>query len=307
MSTGVEINPVLSQHQLTIEKEQGPQRRPQPKDPLSMETSSVSSESKMSSFLALANIKEIRLAQYICCIVSLAACSYFVSIGYINVALQYTQICFLSSLTVALDADSWWKQRIFFVFSILIAIFWGALFQWAGYKYLDYEIYNYAVLAFSTYGFFLGMLGMAYVAILSTEAKYVELDLLLYLIALNAICFFSTDDTFNSHLHMILDIRTIMLLYCCVYEPKQKIALLTNATFVMIMTLIVISFVFFTYSDNFIAVFGHSCYILIGGMLNYNTYEAYQRFQQRVHGKLHRPEQAHGVGKDIEEGLQARI
>lgn len=290
----VEINPVLSQHQLKEAIDKG--------RPNTMDSGSVSSESKLSSFLALANIKEIRLAQYICCIVSITACAYFVSIGYINIALQYTQICFLSSLTVALDADSWWKQRIFFCFCILIAIFWGALFQWAGYKYLDYEIYSYAVVSLSTYGFFAGMLAMAYVAILSTEAKYVELDLLLYLIALNAICFFSTDDSFNTHLHMILDIRTLMLLYSCIYEPKQKVELLNNATFVTAMTLIIISFVLFTYSDQIIDAFAHTSYIIIGAMLFYTSYEAYQRFQQRVHRKNHGTYNGNQSKQDIEEG-----
>jgi peptidoglycan/LPS O-acetylase OafA/YrhL len=247
---------------------------------------SISNMISKSTLTSLTNIKEIRLLQYVCCIVSLLACIYFTTIGYINVALQYYQICFLSTLTVALDADSWKKQRLFFAFTVIVAIGWSAAYQWAGIKYLDFTVYQYVFSIMCSFFFIGGMLALTYVAILATESKHVELDLLLYLASLNAICFFNNDDVFNNNLHMILDIRTVVLLYSCLYEPKQKIELLSSKSFVIICILIVICFILFAYMGPITDSVANILYCIMGSMMFYDARMSYEKFQSIISKRM---------------------
>jgi len=231
-----------------------------------------------STFTAFKGIKHIRLLQYICCIASFAACIYFTAIGYINVSMQYFQICFLATLTVALDSDSWKKQRLFFVLSVIVGLGWGMVYQWAGYKYLDFAVYSYILSIACSLVFIGGMLAVAYVSILASETKYVELDLLLYLVSLDVMCFFHADDVFDNNLHLILDIRSIVLLYSCLYEPKQKLDLLTSKSFVLIIILIVFCFILFANMSLITDAIANALYVVIGCILFYDSYKGYNKF-----------------------------
>ncbi len=234
------------------------------------------------TFQKLTNFKLVRLLQYLCFVISLSGSIYFLSKQYINVSLQYFQICFISTLTVCLDAESWYKQRIFFVLSYLVACVWAMALLWAGYKYLSWKLYNYITGGFCLFFFLHGMLGATYVALLvPAEVKYVELDLLLYLVSLNAICFFRADDEFNNNLHMILDIRTIVLLYTSLHQPKQKMELLNSVSFISIMVLIVIVFILYASNTDITNAIGYSLYTIIGILLMYEAYASYQRFKQK--------------------------
>jgi hypothetical protein len=171
---------------------------------------------------------------------------------------------------------------------MLVSVVWGETYVFAGYQYQNFALYNYFMAAAGGASFISGMLSMAYVSIISTEKKYVELDLLLYLISLNAICFFSTDDVFNNNLHMILDIRTLVLLYSCLYEPKEKVELLNLRNFVLISFLIIVSFVLFAnetdtgttgHITNFL---GNSNYLVIGILMMSDARYGYNRFQSII-------------------------
>ncbi len=234
------------------------------------------------TFQKLAKFKLVRLIQYFCFGVSLSGCVYFMSKQYINVSLQYFQICFISTLTVCLDSESWYKQRVFFVLSYLVACGWAMAWIWAGYKYLSWQLYNYVTGGMCSFFFLNGMLSATYVALNApAEVKYVELDLLLYLVSLNAICFFSNDDVFNNNLHMILDIRTLVLLYTCLHQPKQKMELLNSATFIIIMIIVIIVFIIYSNDTNIANATGNSLYVIIGMLLMYEAYSSHLRFKQR--------------------------
>jgi hypothetical protein len=239
----------------------------------------------------MTNFKLVRLVQYFCFLISLTGCLYFMQKEYINVALQYFQICFISTVTVCLDAESWYKQRLFFVLSGFVTCGWAVAWIWAGNRYLDFQLYNYISAGLCAFFFFVGMLSTTYVGLLAAaEVKYVELDLLLYLVALNAICFFSTDDKFNNNLHMILDIRTLVLLYTCLHQPKQKMELLNSTTFIVIMVLIIIVFILFSNMKNHVTnAVGNCIYAIIGILLIYEAWTSYLRFMRLVAGRGRSP------------------
>ena len=86
----------------------------------------------------------------------------------------------------------------------VIALLWSGVTIWSCYLDLDYGVLEtvFALLASSL--FFGGMLYCTYTSTtrrLDGIVRRVEVDLLLYLIALNAICFFS-NNTFNNNLHI---------------------------------------------------------------------------------------------------------
>lgn len=217
--------------------------------------------------------KIIRAVQYISVVVSISACIYFVYNQLVYVALQYAQVCFISVLTLVLDSSTYWRQRLWLLLAVLAGTGWGAVTIWEGYRYEDFHTYDYVVGVISGIVFFGSMIYSSYVCVEAAPlGKRVELDLLLYLVSLNAICFFTPAHSFNSNLHMILDIRTMMLLFNGLFQPKDKMDLLRCPSFLVIMLLIISSFIISSSDDVSFGAIISSMYVVIGGILMREAY-----------------------------------
>jgi hypothetical protein len=209
----------------------------------------------------------IRAVEIVCVIISLSISLYFIIKGYLNIALQYCQVCFIATLTVALDSSDWWTQRLWFCVAVIVAMGWCGVTLWSGNSYLHYQLIHFIVAGITGFLFFGGLLCCTYASINAPAAvKRVEIDLLLYLVSLNAICFFSSD-TFNNNLHMILDLRTLVLLYNCMYQPKDKMDLLKSKSLVLIVVLVIIAFIIYGHVSRVTDMIGNFFYIVIGSLL----------------------------------------
>ena len=227
--------------------------------------------------------KIVRGVQYLSVLVSLGATIYFVQKAYIYVALQYTQVCFISVLTVVLDSSTYWIQRFWLVMSIFVALGWGAVTLWEGERYEDFRVYDYAIGSLSGLVFFGGMIFASYVCVESAPlGKRVELDLLLYLVSLNAICFFTSNHAFNTNLHMILDIRTMVLLFNGLLQPRDKMDLLRSVPFMSIMFLIIASFMISSTSHISFGTAISSIYVVIGAILAREAYVVHTQCNDRT-------------------------
>jgi hypothetical protein len=69
-----------------------------------------------------------------------------------------------------------------------------------------------------------------------------EVDLILYLLTLNAVSAWSAADKFNMELHLLLDIRTLMLVYNCLHQLQKNEDLLRYPSFLSVVTLTVATF-----------------------------------------------------------------
>ncbi len=209
----------------------------------------------------------IRVIEILCFLISLSISLYFIFEGYLNVALQYCQVCFISTLTVTLDSSDWFTQRLWYCVAVLVAMGWCGVTLWSGDSYLHYETIHYCVAGITGFFFFGGLLCCTYASINAPAAvKRVEIDLLLYLVSLNAICFFSSD-SFNNNLHMILDLRTLVLLYNCMHYPRDKMDLLKSKSLVLIVVLVIIAFIIYAHVSRLTDMIGNFFYIVIGGLL----------------------------------------
>jgi hypothetical protein len=111
-----------------------------------------------------------------------------------------------------------------------------------------------------------GLLLLAFKALdAPAETRYIELDLMAYLLSLCAICAFSVN-SYNNNLHMVLDLRIVMLLYSCLYQPRKKWELLRIPSFPLVMTLIVFSFMLFGFTYELTLLLGNVLYIVIGAL-----------------------------------------
>lgn len=221
--------------------------------------------------------RTIRTVQYCSVLVSLAVSIYFVAFkDELNVSLQYIQVCFISVLTLILDATTTCRQHLWLVIGICVGIFWGVVTIWSCMRDLDYGPMELFFALLASLPFFGGLLACAHVATSNKKSttRKVELDLLLYLISLNGICFFS-ENNFNNNLHMILDIRTIVLLYNALHQPRDKMDLLQSWSFVSIMVLIIVTFIVYSRVTSTTDLVGNVFYFLIGLLLSYEAYIGY--------------------------------
>lgn len=216
----------------------------------------------------------IRLLQYFCFMIAVIALLYFIiALQHYEVATQYMQIAFITSLTIALDSTTPCRQFQWLIIASSIAILWVTLWVYTKSNIAN-NAYNLAIAGISGYLFFIGLLRMTYKAFdAPADVKFVELDLLLYLLSLNAICWFSSNE-FNNNLHMILDIRTIMLLFNCLYQPKQKMELLRIPSFILVIILILLSFIVYAMGNLSDNIIGNCFYIVIGLILIFESFHA---------------------------------
>jgi hypothetical protein len=108
----------------------------------------------------------------------------------------------------------------------------------------------------------------------------VDADLLIYLIALSAICLVPVD-SFNYNLHMILDIRIIILLYTGMYRPANRTGLLRVKSFTFILFWNILSFIFYVISKHNLLLnsIGELCNMMVGLILWWEVYHhLYVRF-----------------------------
>jgi hypothetical protein len=209
----------------------------------------------------------VRACEFICFIISLGISVYFVSINHLNVALQYTQVCFISAITIVFDSSEWWTQRLWYSITVLVGGMWLAVTIWSGNVDMGYELLHNVVASLTGLFFFGGLLVCIYASMAApTAVKRVEIDLLLYLISLNAICFFSSD-VFNNNLHMILDLRTYVLLFNCMHQPKDKMDLLKSKTLVLIVVLTIAAFLTYIPLSLQADLIGNVLYVVIGMLL----------------------------------------
>lgn len=252
----------------SLHKEQTLEDKPE----LSMIISDVALSDKQSEIL-------IRTCKYLNLLVAIVAMVYFAQADLMNVALQYAQVSFLSAVVICLDSSSPFNQNIYLVIVFLLAVAWATL-VFIGVR-SGYPVQNYVVGGFSAFFNFGGIIYCVYIISRISrrkEYKCVEVDLLLYLAALNAICFFSDNNHFNDNLHLILDLRTMLLLYSGLYQPKNKMKLLRLPRFLIVIIGMIGAFLLFSSETPETDILGNIIYILVGMILFYEGYRAWQRF-----------------------------
>lgn len=191
--------------------------------------------------------------------------AYFYFHGYYDVVLEYNQIFFLSVLVNILDSTPGVLRTLWFVLIVCAGIIWTSMAVYVS----TWALPVYHQVAWTLMAFFYdaGTISCAYVILHHPSRKlkatnFLEVDLLLYLVSLNAICIFPVSH-FNSSLHLILDIRMIVLLYGGLYRPNDKVALLRRKSIWLIMACILVFFVLVS-SKNLWAQF-------VGSIVNFGV------------------------------------
>jgi hypothetical protein len=260
---------------------------------------------KSSPMIELRNDKIIKIIEYVNVIFALTGAIYFLSQRRIFICLEYAQISFISTLVVVLDNESKYIQRMGLLVAACIGGFWGTIYSIAAVESETTEIGAIICAGMGTTSFLGSMVFLVYViaeinsspstattgtssmtttatATIGKNMKCAELDLILYLISLNAICFFSSNQHFNNNLHMILDIRTMVMLFSGIYQEKDKMKLVQIFDFLVIMILIMISFILFSFSETPFQMTGNSIYIIIGGILWKEGFVARSKYLKRM-------------------------
>lgn len=191
--------------------------------------------------------------------------AYFYFRGLYDVVLEYDQIFFLSILVNILDSTPGVLRTLWFVLIVCAGVIWTSMAVYVS----TWALPVYHQVAWTLMAFFYdaGTISCAYVILHHPSRKlkatnFLEVDLLLYLVSLNAICIFPVRH-FNSSLHLILDIRMIVLLYGGLYRPNDKVALLRRKSIWLIMACILVFFVLVS-SKNLWAQF-------IGSIVNFGV------------------------------------
>ena len=139
-------------------------------------------------------------------VVAVACTIYFITKENWNVAFEYGQIGFVSTILLSLDGVTVFQQRGWVIAGVLTGILWN-------YATVVVELNSFPVenCICATFASFLYVGGILYSVVVINKistihgVRNIEIDLLLYLIGLNAICFFNREKQFNSSLHMMLD------------------------------------------------------------------------------------------------------
>lgn len=194
--------------------------------------------------------------------------------------LQFIQIEFISLLLLLLDST---PTQVAFRMSIICAIValqgvwcYSLAVLWARAFNLGKE---FSVMVFIC-GFTWG-LSIAYACYVSKRTKKEsEFDLILYLASLNAVCCFSPASTLNNALHLLLDIRTFVLIYTYLHDVPKKEDLLNNVTFMAVIILSIVSFIMtgvlfgdsVTTSSEGIAISVFIIFLMIGLLIQWECY-----------------------------------
>lgn len=157
-------------------------------------------------------------------------------------ALQFIQISFISILLIILDASI---DRVAFRLSMVVFIICVNFLWLYCLSTLWADSFNLSV-AFQVVVYFTGItwgLGITYACYISGRAnKETEFDLLLYLSALNAVCSFSPATKMDNTLHLLLDLRTFVLVYTYLHNVPKKEELLQYPTFIAVVVVTIITF-----------------------------------------------------------------
>jgi uncharacterized membrane protein YjjP (DUF1212 family) len=191
-------------------------------------------------------------------IFSVVACAVFLNYHYYGAVLEYTQIWFLSVLVAILDSNAGRVRTFYYFLEFLAAIAWSVAAVYTESWYLPPA--DRVLLSFDAVVYMLGSIACAMVivnrpkVVEGPKIPFIELDLLIYLVSLNVLCILPVND-FNVSLHMILDIRLVVLLYTGLMRPLDKMDLLHDPSFVIVLLSIIIFFVMYSVaSGNWIVI-----------------------------------------------------
>ncbi|RYH04788.1 hypothetical protein EON65_46500 [archaeon] len=221
----------------------------------------------------------LQIVKYSNIVFSLTAGSILFSLGYYETVKEYMQICFLAILMSIIDSDPGWLRNIHFVAVCLLSVAWNATAVYT--QTWQYPPITTVCLLMCAVSYMAGSITCTYVIVIRPvtaalpNIRFVDLDLLIYLIALNVLCIIPVKN-YNLALHMILDIRMLVLLFTGLYRPLDKIELLHDKTFLAVLLAIICFFVLFTTSVNYIMYcMAYLVNVTIGSVLFYQAYYHY--------------------------------
>lgn len=177
------------------------------------------------------------------CIVSLTMLLYFWCVlGPTWKLVEFIQIVFLSLLLVLLTIPLSNRiariAMIVIVGTVMIAWLYLQAHLWA--KDLDLSI------AFQIIVFGCGLLWCSGIAVACFVSERTgangEVDLIVYLVLLNAVTAWGNPDSFNNELHLLLDVRTFILVFNCLHRLQKNEDLLRYPSFIIIVLLTIVTF-----------------------------------------------------------------
>lgn len=167
---------------------------------------------------------------------------YWVSLGPNWKAVEFVQILYLSVLLVLVTVPitHLFMRRLLVLCIFTIIITWTYLLGvlWS-------QELNLPVL-FRIFAFAFGILWSSGIvlACYCSERRNMngEVDLILYLLVLNVVTAWSPADTFNNELHLLLDVRTFMLVYNCLHQLQKNEELLHYPSFLSVVIITIATF-----------------------------------------------------------------
>ncbi|RYG93591.1 hypothetical protein EON65_58690 [archaeon] len=199
--------------------------------------------------------------------------------GYSNASIEYVQICFLAIIVSVIDSEPGCARYCLFGLHLLVGLAWtaGAVY----FATWGMPVIASVLIAIDNISYTTGALACAIVIINRPPTKeipkvtFIDLDLIVYLVALNLLCI-NPINSFNLGLHMILDIRLMVLLFVGLYRPADKIQLLHDKSFVAALISIVAFFLIYKAGTDYVT---HSIAFLVntvlGVVLHWQAYYHY--------------------------------
>lgn len=245
-------------------------------------------------------------------LVSTGGCLYALLSHQLAMLTEYCQVLYLSTLLIWFGSRSAylasWQRQFWFVCAIAVAIIWSVANQFLdavhgplGYRFmfgLDSFLYGVGSLACgycivhyplreppkrkSALASKMSLVNAdssssssehSTVVAVANMKPLVDIDLLIYLIALNVLCLMPID-SYNYSLHMILDVRMNILLFTGLYQPKDRKFLLRIKSFCLVLVCIIVAFVIFSFGVDRYAVMtcGEAVNTVIGLTLIWESY-----------------------------------
>lgn len=220
--------------------------------------------------------------------------------GYDNASIEYVQICFLAVIVSIIDSEPGYIRYGLFGLHALVGVAWtaGAVY----FATWGMPAIASVLIAIDNTLYTTGALSCAIVIINRPATKeipkvtFIDLDLLVYLVALNLLCI-NPVESFNLGLHMILDIRLIVLLFVGLYRPADKIQLLHDKSFVAALVSIVAFFLIYKADTDYVT---HSIAFVVNTVLGVVLHwQAYYHYTV-VHPAMRRQQSDAFASKDGE-------
>lgn len=167
---------------------------------------------------------------------------YWIALGPNWKSVEIVQILFLSILLVlvAVPLSETTTRRLLVISTYVVTAAWLFLLAVLWSRELNLS------LLFQVSVFVCGMLWASGIVLACSccERKNLsgEVDLILYLLVLNVVTAWSPVDAFNIELHLILDMRTFMLVYNCLHQLQKNEELLQYPSFVSVVALTITTF-----------------------------------------------------------------